>query len=668
MRVADYIAQRIVDLGVEHVFLVTGGGAMHLDDAIGLRPELTYVCNHHEQACAIAVEGYARVRGDIGVAVVTSGPGGTNAITGVLGQWHDSVPALYVSGQVKYETTVASTDLPLRQLGDQEADIVRLVAPITKYAVVVNDPATVRYHFEKAVWLARAGRPGPVWLDVPLNVQAFQIDPATLPGFDPAELLEAQSPHAEASTRNNARAGGWSPVQPAAQSRGAFFGAYDEANVRRQASEALARLQAAERPVILAGSAVRSSGAVDAFLRVVDRLGVPVCTAWNAQDVLWEDHPLFAGRPGTLGDRAGNFALQNADVLLSVGCRLNVRQIGYEFPAFARAAFRIVVDIDEAELHKPTIRPDMAVAADVQVFLSELKRLLDESPDESSADAQRRHADWMSWCLERRRRYPVVGDGPATDHSPIDPYVFVRRLSASLEDDEIVVCANGTACVVTLQALQVKRGQRVIVNSGTAGMGYDLPAAIGACFAGDRRVVCLAGDGSIMMNLQELQTVAHHHLPVKVFVFDNQGYLSIRQTQDNLLNKRRVGEGPRTGVGLPDYVRLAQAVGWAAARVTVETQLDETIKEALASPGPYLLDVVMDPERSFEPRVIAQRLPDGQLVSKPLEDMHPFLPRDEFADNMVIQQYESGADRTRDAQRADCPSCAPHPHKEGDEK
>jgi acetolactate synthase-1/2/3 large subunit len=641
MRVADYIAGRIAGLGVRRVFLVTGGGAMHLDDALGQRDDLELVCDHHEQACAIAAEAYARVTGGIGVACVTTGPGGTNAITGVLGAWHDSVPVLVVSGQVRYDTMVAGTWLPLRQLGDQEADIVRLVAPITKYAALVADPSTVRHEFEKAVWLATHGRPGPVWLDVPVNVQNAQVDPAELASFDPEELDAASAAAGDPGSEPYGLRP-WPPVAVAAQAPGAYSGRFDRTAARVAASETLRRLRAAERPVILAGSAVRGCGGHELFLRVADALGVPVCTAWNAHDLLWETHPLYAGRPGTIGDRAGNFAVQNADVLLSLGCRLNVRQVGYEWRAFAHHAFRIVVDIDEAELAKPTIFPDLAVHADLSFFLEELERLAADMPPVP-------HTDWVAWCRERRRRYPAFAPEDRRRDTPVSAYAFVDELADRLEGDDVIVCANGSACVVTFQALALKRGQRLLANSGTAGMGYDLPAAIGAACAlrdragaGTGRVICLAGDGSIQMNLQELQTIVHHRLPIKVFVFDNAGYVSIRQTQDNLFEGRRVGEGPESGVTFPDIVAVAEAYGIAATRVTRHAELDEAIGAALVSAGPALVDVVLDPDEAFAPKVVAEKLPDGRLVSKPLEDMYPFLPRAEFADNMIVPRYEPG--------------------------
>jgi acetolactate synthase-1/2/3 large subunit len=614
IKVSDYIARRIVELGVRHVFLVTGGAAMHLDDSLGRRDELTLVCNHHEQACAIAAEGYARLGETLGVTVVTTGPGGTNTLTGVLGQWQDSVPALYVSGQVRYDTTVAGSGLALRQLGDQEADIIRLVAPITKYSVMVTDPDTVRYHFEKAVCLAHSGRPGPVWLDVPLDVQAAHVDEEALAPFD----LAAE------------------PDVAAGEG-------FDRDLVLGQVEALVQRLAEARRPVLLAGSGVRLAGATDEFHALIERLGVPVVTAWNAHDLLWEEHPLYVGRPGTVGDRAGNFAVQNADVLVVVGCRLNVRQIGYEFKAFAREAFKTVVDIDPLELRKPTIFPDLAVHADARFFLTALAAGLaalgwaGAAPDAPVGAVQR---EWLDWCMERRRRYPVVLPEYHAERGAVNPYVFVDRLSEHLEPGDVVVCGNGAACVVTLQALRLKRGQRLLANSGTAGMGYDLPAAIGACLAAGRRVVCLTGDGSIQMNLQELQTIVHHRLPVKVFVFDNGGYLSIRQTQDNLFAGHRVGEGPATGVSFPDMVAVAGAYGIPASRVREYAALDETIATTLAGPGPSLCDVVMPADSVLAPKVAAERLLDGRIVSKPLEDMTPLLGRHELADNMLVPPWQ----------------------------
>jgi acetolactate synthase I/II/III large subunit len=597
IRVADYIAKRIVGAGVDTVFMVTGGGAMHLDDAIGRCPGLAYVCNHHEQACALAAEGYARQRGGLGVAVVTSGPGGTNTITGVLGQWHDSVPVLYVSGQVRRDTTVASTGLPLRQLGDQEADIVAIVSSITKHAVMLTDPTRVRYELEKCLHLALSGRPGPVWLDVPVDLQGAQVEEDELESYP-----------------------------------GDDDGLFDEDLARTQVRELVERLAAAERPVLLAGSGVRIGHAIEPFLRVAERIGAPLLTAWNAVDVLWEDHPLLAGRPGSIGDRAGNFALQNADVVVSVGCRLNVRQIGYEYAAFARAAHLTVVDVDAVELLKPTIDPDLPVHADARFFLEALEAQLAGKmlPDWSA---------WRAWCSERKARYPVVLPEYRAVPEPVNPYVFVDEVSRRLDADSVVVTANGAAVVISNQALRLPRGARLICSSGTASMGYDLPAATGACVAAGRPVICLAGDGSIQMNIQELQTIVHHHLPVKIFVFDNRGYLSMRQTQDNVFGGHYVGEGPDSGVSLPDMVAIATAYGIPARRVGRHDELAQAIVDTVGIPGPALCVVNMDPKQNFVPKVAGMKLPDGRMVSNSLEDMHPLLSREELAENMIVPLY-----------------------------
>lgn len=609
IKVSDYIAERIARLGIGHVFLVTGGGAMHLDDSLGRRDDLALVCNHHEQACAIAAEGYARITGRPAAVCVTSGPGGTNAVTGVLGQWHDSVPVLYVSGQVRSDTTVAMSGLPLRQLGDQEAPIVDIVRPITKYAAMVTEPASVGRHLDTAIALMAAGRPGPVWLDVPVDVQGAVVDEAAI------ERERRAAP---------------APDDPDA--------AFDRDLVRRQVDELVTRLERAERPVVLAGSGVRTAGAADLLLEVLGGLGAPATTAWNAHDLLWEEHPLYVGRPGTVGDRAGNFVVQNADLLLSIGCRLNIRQIGYEHEAFARAAFRVMVDIDALELRKPTVAPDLAVHSDAGFFLEELGRALAERWGDTGATRPRWDA-WLAWGKARRARYPVVLPPFRDVAGTVDPYVFVDELSDHLAADDVVVCANGAACVVGFQALRVRRGQRLIANSGTAGMGYDLPAAIGACLGSGRRVICLAGDGSIQMNLQELQTIVHHDLPVKIFVFGNSGYLSIRQMQDNLFAGRRVGEGAESGVSLPDMVALAEAYGMAADRLCDQRALPAAIEATLSGDRPALCDVVMPPDQQFAPKVAAEKRPDGTIVSKPLEDMWPFMDRTEFAENMLVPEW-----------------------------
>ncbi len=597
MRVSDYVAQKLADFGVRHVFMLTGGGAMFLNDAIGNQPGIQVVFNHHEQACAIAAEGYARMTGTPGVINVTTGPGGINAMNGVFGAWTDSIPMLVISGQVKRETLMATYNIPgLRQIGDQEADIVSMVKPITKYAELVSDPATIRYHLEKAWYLAQNGRPGPVWLDIPIDVQTSQIDPQALVGYQPEQLDTT-----------------------------------DEEQLPQICAQVLQRLINAERPVILAGKGIRLGNALSEFEQVIRALNIPVVPGWTSIDLLDSDDPLFCGRPGDLATRPGNFTVQNSDVILILGNRLSLRQVSYNWNSFARFAYKIQVDIDSGEFRKPTSKPDLAIHCDVKPFLRELHRqikLTDYSLE--------KHAGWLAWCRKRVERYPaVLPHHRENRNGRINPYHFVEELSAQLTENDVVVCGDGTANVVAFQALKIKSGQRVIANTGNASMGYDLPAALGAAVAQNGgRVVCLAGDGSLQLNIQELQTVVHHQLPVKLFVLNNDGYLSIRLSQQNMF-KRLTGEGPQSGVSFPDIVKLAHAYGIPAIRIGYD-ELQIGIKEVLASPGPIICDVLLDPTQPFEPRITSKQLPDGRIVSSNLEEMYPFLSEQELAENMLV--------------------------------
>ena len=600
MRVAEYVARTLVDLGVRHVFMLTGGAAMFLNHALGTNPRLKIIFNQHEQACAMAAEGYARITGTPGVVNVTSGPGGINALNGVFGAWTDSIPMLILSGQVKRETYLRSYDLPgLRQLGDQEADILAMARGITKYAVTVTDPQEIRYHLEKAWHLARSGRPGPCWLDLPIDVQSSSVDEAALKGYTPPQELP-----------------------PAAQEE-----------LRRNVSAALERLRRAERPVILAGTGVRLAGAVDLFNEVVHKLGIPVTTAWT-HDLIASDDPVFCGRPGTIGTRAGNFTLQNSDVLLILRSRLNIRQTGYTWKSFARTAYKIWVDIDPAELSKPTVRPDLGIQADARKFLEEMNAQIDASGWEAQ-----QFAGWLKWCKERVARYPAVLPRHREFHSKINPYHFVEELFEQLDVDDAVVCGNATACIVPFQAGKIRRGQRLFSNSGSASMGYDLPAAIGAAIAREgKRVICLAGDGSLQLNVQELQTIVHYQLPIKIFVLNNNGYLSIRLSQKGFFGST-IGESPASGITFPEITKLAKAYGLPAWKIDMP-DFAPSIREALETPGPALCDVILDPEQGFEPRQSSRQLPDGRIVSAPLEDMYPFLEREELLENLLIPVWE----------------------------
>jgi len=598
MRVADYIFHTLADRGVKHVFMVSGGGAMHLDDALGREPRLSYICNHHEQASAMAAEGYARVTNRIGVACVTSGPGGINAINGVFGAWTDSIPMLVISGQMKRETLLRTHDLlgKLRQLGDQEVDIVRMVEGVTKYARMITDPASIRYHLERALHLATQGRPGPVWLDVPVDVQAAEVDPDSMPAYDPAE-----------------------DALP-----------WDEARLREQADEVAQRLRSATRPVLLGGTGVRLADAIPEFRELAERLQVPVTTAWT-HDLVPSDHPLYCGRQGTIGTRAGNFVVQNADFLLIVGSRLCIRQISYNWPSFAREAFTVQVDVDAAELDKPTFRAQLPVHADARRFLRLVLEAL--GPEAAPTAAQ---IEWRDWARERRELLPAVlphqrKAAPGT----INQYHFVELLFAASAPGDIFACGDATACITPFQAGDIKEGQRLFSNSGSASMGYDLPAAVGAAIAApDRRVICLAGDGSLQMNVQELATVAHHNLNLKLFVLNNGGYLSIRSTQNNFF-KLLVGEGPESGVSFPDYAALAKAYGLASCTLDC-AEPEKNLAEILGRPGPEVIVVELDRAQGFEPKLSSKRLPDGSMLTAPLEDMAPFLEREEFERHMRV--------------------------------
>ena len=597
MRVSDYISKTLAEFGVRHVFMLTGGGSMFLNYAIGTNPKIKTIFNHHEQASAMAAEGYARITGKPGVVNVTTGPGGINTLNGVYGAFTDSIPMLVISGQVKRETYVRTYDLPdLRQLGDQEVDILSMVRGITKYAVTVTDPQTIRYHLEKAWHLSQMGRPGPCWLDIPIDVQSSQIDESALEGF--ASFMTPKPASIQLS---------------------------------ESVAQALDKLKSAKHPVILAGSGVRISNTVDAFLDVAHKLGIPVTTGWT-HDTIASDDPVFCGRPGTIGTRGGNFTVQNSDVLLILGNRLNIRQTGYAFKSFARAAYKIWVDVDAAELNKPTIKPDMPIHADLRDFFKEMQAQLGDW-DTSH------HVKWLAWCKERNDKYPAVLPKHREFSGKINPYYFMGTLFENLGKDDIVVTGNASACIISFQAGKLKLGQRLFSNSGSASMGYDLPASIGAAVAGEgRQVICLAGDGSLQLNIQELQTVIHYQLPLKIFVLNNDGYLSIRTSQKGFFGST-VGESPDSGVSFPDTIKLAKAYGFAARKLD-SADFVTGLREVLSTPGPVVCEVVLDPAQGFEPRQSSRQLPDGRIVSAPLEDMFPFLDRDELAKNMLIPLWK----------------------------
>jgi len=591
MRIADYVMHFFADRGIRHLFLVTGGGAMFLNDALNREPRLRYVCNLHEQACAMAAEGYARVSGMPGLLCVTSGPGGTNALTGVAGAWLDSIPMVVLSGQVKRQTTVgACPELGLRQLGDQELNIIDVVRPITKYAVQIREPEQVSFALEKAWHLCRTGRPGPVWLDVPLDVQSAEFDPAVQKHFMPEPPLPGPAPEALASLCEN--------------------------------------LKSARRPVIVAGIGVRQSGMVAALTELAERCRIPVLTAISGTDLLPSEHPLVFGRPGIMGQRAANFILQNSDLLLVLGTRMGLRTIGYAWESVARGAFKIMVDADAAELQKPTFRSDLPIHADLKDFFCGLFPILPEVPDRKA---------WLDYCSRLKQAYPLVSDAQRQRRDFVSSYVLPELISKHCRQDAIVVTGNGTAYTSTFQAMPVKPGMRLFANCACASMGYGLPAAIGAALAGEgREVICLTGDGSLQMNLQELQTLKNLHLPVKLFVYNNEGYLSIKNTQKAFFGGHFVGSEAGSGVILPDLRRLAEAYGLPFFRLNNNQEAAALLPEILRLAGPVIIEVLLDPMEELGPKSASKPLPGGKIVSAPLEDMAPFLPREEFQRNMIV--------------------------------
>ena len=601
MRVADYIWKFLADKGVKHVFLVTGGGAMHLNDALGREKRIKYVCNLHEQACAMSAEGYARMSGMPGVVSVTTGPGGTNALTGVMGAWLDSVPMIVISGQIKRATMITSCPhLKLRQLGDQEYNIVDAARPMTKMAKTVMSVEEVPSAMAEAWELCQSGRPGPVWIDVPLDVQAAAI---------PDELvnLGVETSYAEPTLRPSSS----------------------------QINELVGLLKKAKRPAIIVGSGIRNAHAEELFLKVAESLNIPVLTSISGIDLIPSDHPLFFGRPGILGERPANFIMQNSDLFLVLGTRMGIRICGYAYDTVARNATKVMVDVDEAELEKPTFRPDIKIHADAGRFLEMLHAALPTlSPRE----------DWLAYCRRVKAKYPVVLPEHISRTDYVSSYVLPAEIVRHAPGPLTVVTSNGIAYTSTFQAIPIRKGMRMFSNEACASMGYGLPAAIGAAFAGgeSRHVVCFEGDGSIQMNLQELQTILNYKLPIKLFIYNNDGYLSIKTTQKAFFGGFFVGSEAGSGVILPSFEKIAFAYGLPYFRLSNNQELDAKLPEILAVEGPVVVEVMLDPFEVLGPKAASRRLPDGTMVSEPLDNMAPFLPEEERAAWTYLSQERNG--------------------------
>ncbi len=586
MRVADYVMDAIGKAGVRHVFMLPGGGAMHLNDALA-QSGLEYVPCHHEQACGIAAEAYGRITENIGVALVTTGPGATNVLTPVAGAWIESSPLLVVSGQVKRADRLRGA--PLRQRGTQEVDIVPIVARVTKYAVTIESPESIRYHMEKALHLARTGRRGPVWIDIPLDVQAVPVDPAALEGFiaGPTATPGGHAAEVEAT---------------------------------------LALLRDAERPLVLAGHGVRLSGAAEEFRLLVEELGVPVVTTWNALDLLHEDHPLCAGRPGVVAQRAPNFAVQTCDLLIAIGCRLDNVVTAYDPANFARQACKVVVDVDPNELQKLQMDVERKVCADARDFIVALTAAA------RSAPAGARPA-WIERIASWKRRYPSRSVGRESRDGAISHYDLVEALSETAPPGILIATgSSGLAVEAFYTAFKNKPGQRVFLTSGLGAMGYGLAAAIGACLANGRKpMLAVESDGSLMLNLQELATLKSLALPITLVIMNNNGYASIRNTQRNYFSGRFIGTGPESRLWMPDFQRLAAAFELPSMCIDSPADLAASLHRAFAADGPLLCEVRLAENEVLAPKVSAIPCPDGSIISMPLEDMTPLLPLETLA-------------------------------------
>jgi acetolactate synthase-1/2/3 large subunit len=587
----------IASQGVKHIFLLPGGGAMHLVDSLGCCKELTYITLLHEQACAIAAEAYARVTNNLGVLLVTTGPGGTNAITGIAGAWLESTPCLVLSGQVKRSDM--KKDSGVRQLGPQEVDIISMVQSITKYAVTVDEPNTIRYHLEKAVYLATHGRPGPVWLDIPLDVQAVSIDSENLFSYEPSVPYElSNSPQAFAYV-----------------------------------NEAINLLNQAKRPVLLAGQGVQRSGAINKFIPFVDTLGIPVLTTWAAAELIPYDHELNFGRPGMIASRGSNFILQNADCLLTIGARLDASVIGFDHTNFARAARKIIVDIDQNEINKVKTKVDVRACVDAGLFI-------DEILDKQDQLIHNNYSEWIKRCRDWINRYPIVLPEHRETNKFVDMYYFTEILAEELDTGDLIIPgSSGTAIDIFWLVFEVKQNQRLISTGGLGAMGFGIPASIGSCIASEnKRTISVDGDGGFQLNVQELAIVANRALPIKYFILNNQGYGSIRNMQRSHFGGNLVASDATSGLFLPDLIKVASAYGLATFQITNHEGMRDIIRQVIHSDGPVLCNVMIKPEQKVMPRVASEICKDGSIKSKPLEDLWPFLDRSEFLSNMIISK------------------------------
>jgi len=594
MKLTDYIFDFLEKKGIQDIFAISGGGAMHLIDSIGKNKKLNYISAHHEQAAAMASEGYARIKGLPGVCVVTSGPGGTNTSTGVIGAWIDSIPMIVISGQVTSDTLSAGTEL--RQFGIQECNNTKYAKDYTKYAITITDPKTIRYHLEKAYYLATTGRSGPVWLDIPLDIQGQIIDVDKLDGFDiPKEKI----------------------------------------NKIGNMPSVISEIQQAKRPVIIYGYGIRLSKTEEDLLKFIETTEIPVISSWTASDIVPTASPLYIGRSGILGDRAGNFTTQNSDLIIILGSRMSIPQVGYNYKLFARKAKKIMVDIDIEEINKPSLSIDIKVNSDLKNFFSQFFEYL--KVNDINFEKQ---LSWIKRCQMWKKKYPVALPEYKDEKDFINSFYFIDYLSSKLKENSIVVTDMGTSFTCTMQTFKTKKDQRLFTSSGHASMGFGLPGVIGACIANNRqKTIGISGEGGLQMNLQELQTIVTYQLPIVLFVINNDGYLTIKSMQQNHFG-RLVGSDPSSNVECPDMEKIAEAYGLSFIRLSSHDELHEKLDSVLSFDKPIVCEIIMNPNQPLIPKVSSMKLPDGKVISKPMEDLFPFLPRDEFEKNMIIDSVE----------------------------
>jgi len=595
IKISDYIVKFFASKGLNQCFVVTGGGAMHINDSFGHSSNFSCVYNHHEQACAMAAEGYAQITGRPAIVSVTSGPGTTNALTGVLGAWLDSIPMIIISGQMKRETLISSNQLGLRQLGFQEYNIIESVRSMTKYSTLITEPKLIHYHLERAYNAAVSGRKGPVWLDIPVDIQGILIDENEI------SIVNIYDGHNEINE-------------------------YDVQHLHN-------KLRESSKPVLLVGYQVRMENAHEEFLKLVDFLGIPVVTEWNCHDLLSDSHPLNAGRPGTIGNRSGNIVLQNADLLITLGCQLSIRQISYEWKNFAKNAYIIGINCELEELIKPTLNIDYCISGSIKEFILTTLRL-DYSPKASLQNG------WNLWTQNMAKKYQVHNIKRENSSNFVSVYDFFNDFSNSLNDDSITVLANGAACVAGLQTMKIGANQRVFTNAGASSMGYAICAAIGAATAVNnlKNIYCIEGDGSIQMNIQELQTIIHSGFNIKLFWINNSGYHSIKQTQKSMFSAESrgyCGADFGSGISFPSAQKIALAYGYPFFQINSKDNMDLILQEINKTTGPILCEVITNPNEDFSPKLISRISEDGLFVTPSLEDMYPFLSDAEMRENLI---------------------------------